>query len=103
MGTSRYPDLHLIEKSVYFEGAWRIIPKKYQKYPIGMGLGKGHFSATDGEFKVLYDMKKPNTAVRKTLIPDNNRIKTEVSYRILGLNHSEKLNEFKLEYYDERS
>lgn len=103
MGTSRYPDLHLIEKSLYFKGAWRIIPKKYQNGSIGMGLGKGRFSAPDGEFKVLYAETKKSTSVRGTLIRDNNKIKKEVSYRILGLNHSEKLNEFKIEYYDEPS
>lgn len=103
MGTSRYPDLHLIVKQLYFKGAWRNIPKKYQNGSIGMGLGKGRFSAQDGEFKVLYVATKLSTAVRETLIRENNRIKTEVSFRILGLNHSEKLNEFKIEYYYEPS
>ena len=100
MGTSRYPDLHLIEKPVYFKGARRIIPKKYQNVPIGMGLGKGRFSAPDGEFKVLYVATKLSIAVRETLIRDkfdNKKIRQIPKFKVLEyastmLKASENLN-----------
>ena len=88
MGTSNYPDLHLIEKPIMVNSAWRIIAKKYQNDPLGMGAGSGQFSSSDGEFKLLYAASKLQSAIRETLVRftfDNNNIRQIPKFKIQRL------------------
>ena len=50
------------------QGTWRVIPKKYEGHPLGIGRGNSRFSAPNEEFKILYTSQYLETAIRKTLV-----------------------------------
>ena len=88
MGTSRYPHLHQIARSISLEKVWRIIPIKYQNDPVGMGKGTSRFSAPNQEYKILYAAQTLHTAIRETLIRDkfdNKEIRQIPLFKILAL------------------
>lgn len=71
MGTSSFPNLSLLCRTISINGAWRIIPKEFEHNPLGMNYGNSRFSAPKGEYKILYAALNLDTAIRETLIRDD--------------------------------
>lgn len=70
MGTKNYPHLHQIAQTFSINETFRIIPKKFQHRPLGIGFGNSRFGAPNDQYNILYASAKLVTAVRETIVRD---------------------------------